>query len=293
MRSSSLRTLTMEQFHHFGWHRVVIDEGQECTLSKEFFNTLLTSYFWYVTGSPFPDEDPAKSMNEILRLLDVRSEKWDTAAVVPTPPEPVTSKQFIKMPTKKRTEYVKELEASQPLTRDFQVYMEALVHEAVREHLFWRYTKESSAVSKSHCLPPVVETVEWCVQTEVERALYQGAEEHYLHLQGEMALGRTSGRTVYNRLVARKVSPVDAALLDVQALCCHPQATFTDRRALGVKRKSILQIRTELVYHSRKQLVHCSNVISSSGATVLELIEDIEDLEEQLAPKYGSPHVCC
>jgi len=275
------------KFHHFGWHRVVIDEGQECTLDREFFFTLLASYFWYVTGSPFPRERPAESMNEILRLLDVRSDDWSTASVVEAAAQgEMTTEAFARLGSKSQGEYYAAQVRQKPLTAPFQRYVEALVHEGVREHLFWRNTKESHAVNKSHSLPPVVETVEWCVQTDVERALYQAAEDHYLFVTAEVARGAiSSSRLAYSRLVDRQVGPVEAALLDAQALCCHPQASFTERKALGMARKSILQIRTELVVHSRKGLLMLSSTISSCSSRVLDIIEAIEELQEELAKK--------
>mmetsp|Transcript_8090 Transcript_8090/g.11129 ORF Transcript_8090/g.11129 Transcript_8090/m.11129 type:complete len:960 (+) Transcript_8090:695-3574(+) len=61
------RASTMLRLNHFNWHRIVLDEGHELISEFSRFASFQASYYWYVSGTPFPKKDTMKDVLKFIR----------------------------------------------------------------------------------------------------------------------------------------------------------------------------------------------------------------------------------
>ena len=146
---NSFKDISEEEKMHFlqliGWHRIILDEGHEIlsdnegALRKDLFDTFLSNYRWYVTGTPVPRG--RDSLVGALNFLDI---KLDSSTIL--------------------TDTVLNNQAA----------FELPLFQAIKHSFYWRNTKES--VRNQMTIPPFVEFIENIQLSPYEQAIYEAAK---------------------------------------------------------------------------------------------------------------------
>ena len=155
-RSKYRNTTRTPVLQHFGWHRIVLDEGHEIlsrptvhsnsfspqeACGKELFDSFLSDYRWYVTGTPLPRG--RASLIGALHFLQIKF------------------LSDISLPEK--------LDADSPtIAYEFSVF------KKVKEDLFWRNTKLSTENEVE--MPRIVEEIRLLELSPIEQAMYESAQ---------------------------------------------------------------------------------------------------------------------
>eukprot|EP00727_Mastigamoeba_balamuthi_P009804 m51a1_g5446 putative superfamily ii helicase (1071) ;mRNA; r:198018-201704 len=118
----------------------------------------------------------------------------------------------------------------------------SLVHES----LYWRNTRDT--IGEEAKIPDTVEEVIFLEQSDIERGMYRAAQ------------------TVGNELQMRQI-------------CCHPQISKEDRDVLGEEKKTLEEIRKDLITHGTKKLHSAVNHAANCRMEIAELKVKIAQLE--------------